>query len=352
LIVYLVVCIACAAVLAVVYKSIPYFRFAYPSAKVQAIGNPFVEEREINKLLELKSLESFKNAVNSFKDYKLKGERACEIHSSLEDHLIESIEMLKRDCTKKLRKFFDAYINLRDGEKLKHVIKKKIAGEKIEEVKVFSQEARRLINLIRFSSLEEIPDLIKDTYKELADLLRKGERDTFAIDASIDRENLKRLMEVKVPKEVREIYKEFILRIIDVMNIRNILRGRWLGYDENSCRKLLVGEGFEVPKWRIEEMLKAKSVNDAIKALEGTRYFNYMKEHIGDIRSIQPLETALDKALLSIGSEISTRNYPLLGPIIDFMIAKEMEIRNLKIICKGIEDKLKPERMKNLLVVR
>ncbi|HDO19334.1 MAG TPA: hypothetical protein ENG74_01260, partial [Thermoplasmatales archaeon] len=85
------------AVTVMTLKSVPYIKFSYPSAKVSAIGNPFINRKELHQLIESKSVSSFKNAVNAYRDYSLEGEKAKDIHVSLDQHLIQAIDMVKRD---------------------------------------------------------------------------------------------------------------------------------------------------------------------------------------------------------------------------------------------------------------
>lgn len=99
---------------AVAWKVAPYCRFAYPTAKVQAIGNPFVRERELSQLMESKSIESFKNALNSLRDYNVEGERAAEIQRSLDEHFVKTMLMIRKDSPKKLKGFYDSYLRLID----------------------------------------------------------------------------------------------------------------------------------------------------------------------------------------------------------------------------------------------
>ncbi|HDM67099.1 MAG TPA: V-type ATP synthase subunit C, partial [Thermoplasmatales archaeon] len=49
--------------------------------------------------------------------------------------------------------------------------------------------------------------------------------------------------------------------------------------------------------------------------------------------------------------DISTSNYTTIGPTIRFLVSKEIEIRNLRIIAKGIGEQLPLENIKPLLIV-
>ena len=66
---------------------------------------------------------------------------------------------------------------------------------------------------------------------------------------------------------------------------------------------------------------------------------------------MQVLETSLDCLLLKLVSDISTQNYVTIGPTIRFLVSKEFEIRNLKIITKGISESIPPDIIKSFLVM-
>jgi vacuolar-type H+-ATPase subunit C/Vma6 len=47
---------------------------------------------------------------------------------------------------------------------------------------------------------------------------------------------------------------------------------------------------------------------------------------------------------------ISTQNYVTIGPTIRFLVSKEYEIKNLKIIAKGIDENLSSDLIKKLII--
>jgi len=74
-------------------------------------------------------------------------------------------------------------------------------------------------------------------------------------------------------------------------------------------------------------------------------------EKHGEKEGVQPFENALDESLLKVVENLSIKNFPLFGPLLRFIVAKEFEIRNLKVIVKGVEEKLGVERIKTLLIL-
>ena len=101
-------------------------------------------------------------------------------------------------------------------------------------------------------------------------------------------------------------------------------------------------------------MSERKSIDDVASTLGGTYYFSAIKKEIDTTKrekTLQPLEIALDKLILDISSSLSVKNYSFIGPIIRFITARRYEIQNLKVIVKGIEEKINPSKIRSLLVI-
>ena len=72
-----------------------YVQFAYLNAKVEAIGNPYLTEKELNKLIESKNIIELKETINTNKDYDIIGKGSNEIHTSLDDNFKKTIKQSK-----------------------------------------------------------------------------------------------------------------------------------------------------------------------------------------------------------------------------------------------------------------
>jgi len=71
-----------------------YVKFVYPNAKFEAMGNPFITEKELSRVTDNKNLGDFKDALNASKDYNLEGENIYEIQYSLDDNFKKMISNL------------------------------------------------------------------------------------------------------------------------------------------------------------------------------------------------------------------------------------------------------------------
>jgi len=335
-----------------------YVKFVYPNAKFEAMGNPYVEEKLLSSIADSKNLSDFKESINASKDYKIEGETTYEIQKSLDNAFFQTIGMMKKDSSKKMNGFYNTYLEKMDVYLIRNELKNKILGKTSKDAvtdKAILQNTKELLKKINDSEKEDISEILKSYgfSEEIVDSISDKDTDFLTLDSSIDKYIINKIKEVKVPYKCEPGKQNFIKTMADIRNIKNVLRAKQLGYDESSCKKLFLGEGHEIASWKYTEMCEVDSVSQVISRLEGTSYYNVLKDSIEDYNkenSVQVLENALDCIFLKIVRDISTQNYVTIGPTIRFLASKEFEIRNLKIIAKGVDENLPSEMITNYLV--
>lgn len=335
-----------------------YVMFAYPNAKFEAIGNPFVTEKDLNRVADSKDLIGFKDALNVSKDYDLTGDNTYEIQHSLDNNFIKTIEMMQKDSSKKMNDFFKTYIEKLDIYLIKNAIKNKLEDKKIDEKtidKAILPTTKSILQEIMDSEKQNMPVILKNYgfEKDVIEAVSDETLDLLRLDITIDKYVINKFREIKVPYKCDKAKRKFVNILIDIITIKNILRAKQLGYDVESCKKLFLGEGQNIASWKFKEMTELDSVPHVISSLEGTSYYDALKNVIEDFnkdRSVQILENALDSHFLKLVEDISTQNYVTIGPTIRFIVSKEFEIENLKIIAKGVSENLSLDIIKNFLV--
>jgi len=322
------------------------------------MGNPFVSDKELESIVDSKDIVSFKETINTLKDYKIAGDDTYSIQKSLDDNFIKTVEMMRNDSSKKMNKFFDVYLEKLDIHLIKNQLKIKLDGRKIDEERINKSilpSTQKLLAKIMDAEKDDLPQILKDYGfdDELIEVVSDEKVDFLKIDTIIDKHIISRLKQTKVPYKCEQGKQRFVKTLTDIINIKNVLRAKQLGYDEESCKKLFIGEGREIAPWKYNELSELESVSQIINNLDGTSYYDALKDTIeiyNKEQSVQVLETALDSLLLKLVAEISTQNYISIGPTIRFLVSKEFEIRNLKIVTKGVSESVSPEIIKTFLV--
>ena len=292
-----------------------YVKFVYPNAKFEAMGNPYIEDKGLSSIIDSRNLVDFNEFYNT--------------------HL-EKI---------------DIYL-------VKNVLKNKLLEKTIDETiisRAVLPNTKEFLQKIIDAEKEELQSVLK-TYgfsDEVVDSISGKDTDFLPLDSSIDKYVINRFKTVKVPYKCEQAKQRFVKTMIDIRNIKNALRAKQLGYDEQSCMKLFLGDGREIASWKYKEIAEVDSVSQVISSLEGTSYYNELKDAIEDYnkeQSVQVLENALDRIFLKQIKDISTQNYVTIGPTIRFLVSKEFEIKNLKIIAKGVDEHLPSEMIKGFLI--
>ena len=336
-----------------------YVKFVYPNAKYEAIGNPYVSEKEISKLADSKNLDDFADALNSNKNYKIESKKSSEIQDQLDNNFIKTIEMMKKDSSKKMIDFYDAYLEKQDFYLIKNLLKDKLNDKEFDE-NIFDRavlvKTKNLLKNISSAEKNKISEVLKDNNfpKNLTDTLSEENVDLIKFDNEFDKFIVEKLKDVRVPYKCKDGKNKFINYLVDTINIKNVLRAKQIGYDEKTSKKLFIGEGQEIASWKYNELAESDSVSQIINSLQGTSYYDSLKNVIEDYNkenSVQVLENALDGNFLKLMKDISTENYVTIGPTIRFIVSKEFEVKNLKIIAKGLSENIPSDTIKKLLIM-
>lgn len=336
-----------------------YIKFAYPNARFEAVGNPFIKGKELNRLLDSKDLSEFKDSLNTLKDYDITGKNSQEIQQSLDDALIQTVDISKKDSAKKMNEFYDIYLEKIDIYLIKNELKNKLNGKETDKTVANSAilpKTKQILEEFAAAEKDKIPEILKNYGfgPEVTDAVLDDKNDFLALDTAIDKHIIERLQKAKLPHNCEKGKQNFVKRTIDINNIKRILRAKQLSYDEKTCLSLFLGDGQEIAAWKFKEMAQTDKISQVISSLEGTSYFDILKDSIEEYnkeRSVQVLENSLDRLYLKIVEDISTQNYVNIGPTIRFLVSKEFEIRNLKIIAKGIGENIHTDTIKNFLIM-
>ncbi len=336
-----------------------YAKFVYPNAKFEAMGNPFVSEKKLNDLASQNNLTSLIDSVNTNKDYNLSGENTFEVQNSIDKHFLKTIEMMRVDSSKKMKDFFDSYLSKYDYYLIKKVIKDKLRDKEIDEEilkRPLVEESKKLLIKLYNAEKEEIPKVLEkaEFNQDIIDMLKEEDIDFLLLDIALDKELIQKLEQTKVPYKCKKAKQKMIHTLLDVFNVKNILRAKQRNYDVDYCKNLFLGEGQEIRKWLFDEMAEQESVSQLITRLDGTSYYDYLKDKIEDYNkynSVQVLENGVDQAFLNIIRDISTEFYVTIGPTIRFIVSKEYEVRNLKVLAKGVGEKISTDLIKRNLIV-
>lgn len=333
-----------------------YMKFVYPNAKYEAMGNPFIQKQQLDAIMDAKNLSSFIETVNSKKTMQIKGDSILEVHQHLEQAWEDTLTMMKQDTSKTLHPFFDAYVYQKDVELVAQALKQKLFQVDIpQNIYTYLNETATFLDQLRDIEPDHLPQhlenwgfppaLIKEVTEESPRFM--------VMDVLLYQHGIQRLKNTNVPYKADKPKQLLIKTLLDITNIRMALRAKQRKYDAETCSLLFVGEGRELPQWKFTELCETDNPKQVVQHLEGTAYYHALSKALDDYAqtpSIQWFEIALDRYLLQLLKELSVQYYMHLGPTLRFLLSRQYELQNLRVIAKGISEQLSSKDIRPLLV--
>jgi V/A-type H+-transporting ATPase subunit C len=150
--------------------------------------------------------------------------------------------------------------------------------------------------------------------------------------------------------EPMKLFRNFVRREIDVVNLRTLLRLR--GMSGKVQREVFLPGGYELSRERLRELAGLDLAN-TMNQLREYDFYPALSVHMEEVEQGK-LSRALrevEKWHLREAARWSNL-YPLtIVPILDYILAKSREVENIRIIARGKADGLSPEAIRELLVV-
>lgn len=259
-----------------------------------------------------------------------------------------------------LRQMIAWYLDRFDVQNVKTIVRGKMFGASPAEIQedivaAGSMRESFLQSLIELPTLDDVFARLEGTIhaqalqalgKKASEIVRWNEWEDLVTKLYYD--NL--LAVVPERTEGTRLMREFIRREIDIVNVKTLLR-LWaakatLPYD------VFVEGGLEIPKAELTEMIAmdanalAGRLRDYVLTEDlSTRLKDLSTQGLGSlVRTVEKLH------LLEAGRYAHVHPLSVL-PILDYIVRKDREVQNLRIIARGKESGLSSELIRELLVV-
>ncbi|MFW6038390.1 MAG: V-type ATPase subunit [Candidatus Saliniplasma sp.] len=353
------------SLLVVIVLFMSYFRtlisianFAYPNAKFRAKGTPFIEEEIIDDLIESRNLNEIFSEIKK-NGYQLSKKPSAELETfekQLDKSNIDLVKEALYAAPDRLKPFVKTWLLRYDVMMVKRAIKsatKGIEKEKLEDILYpVNIIDRKMIDKISNSkNIQQMFNSLSET--KLGDVLKekKWDGNFFKLDTELDRFAFKELKNasLKVETEQQSVIKYFVGKYTDLMNLKIIFRGLREGIDKEALKKSLLPDGRELARWKLENMVEAKNLKEALVELNGTSYQELSKEDISS--SNYEIEYVIDVTMIDLASEIMSQYILNVGPILKYLVGKEYELRNLKALVRGVKEGVDSNRIKRMMIL-
>jgi len=361
--------IAAAGAIIIVVPTIKFLRdvvpFAYPTARVRARMGRLFTDRQLTEIMETENLKEFKNYLRGFPDYA-KYIDEYPIEKALESQLAEIYQLITEIAPKRIKRVFEAQSKKWDIRNIKSLLTAKDTGLSPEEtmdlIIPFGELKGKLKKLTDLKTVEDIVTALEDT--EYGPMLEEAlpnyqkTRLLLPFEAALDKYYMETLLgileEISIPKEDAEILRTYYGTQVDAANIKIILRAKADNLKYDDIKPYIIPEGYQLPEWKLQDLIEAEDIKGIINELEGTDYGPVLTEALPEYektRSLATFEKALEKYINETARTFALKRPLGVGPMITFLSRKEAEIKNLKVIARSKREIGLPEALiKEMLI--
>lgn len=310
-------------------------RYAYPVARIRAIEKKLLDKLKLDRMIDAKAPEEAMKVLAEA-DY---GDASTEMADAVGyEKLLEAETRKVYTLLKEIAPepgVFNLFLLRHDYHNAKVVLKNEFLGreDKGSFIDLGTIPVNRLKTMIKERKMSEMPETMRKAIEECIDAFnRSGDPQT--VDLILDRAAFQQMSELAVSTGKRFV-QELVSIWTDLANINTFLRIRKMKKSWDFLQKALL------PGGKIDAGIYIKHLQEPlesfINALQYTRYSSVCEEGIGSFAttgSLTRFEKLSDNFVLEY---IKKARYIALGvePLIGYLVAKEYEIKNARIIMTG-----------------
>jgi V/A-type H+-transporting ATPase subunit C len=191
-----------------------------------------------------------------------------------------------------------------------------------------------------------IPNEVIASYKETGNL--------GVVEDHLDKLHYQRLLDSINPyTQPTRIFLNYIRKEIDIVNLKTIMKLKHEGIYGDEVMKYYIPGGMEIDTKYAQLLANYDTIKASLGDLSRLEVFEeYIKPAMeGDDITHKGILSSMKKYQADQAKKMA-HMYPLsVLPIIDFMVAKETEVRNIRVVARGVDGGLSRETIKGLVVI-
>ncbi len=340
--------------------------YAYTAARVKAKKSKLLKEEDYNKML-MMSVPEISHYISEAGYSKEMADLASR-HSGIS--LVEYatyINMAKQfrsildSATGDLSRMVAAYLTKWDFENLKVILRGKMYGLSIDDIRedlmpAGSLKVDDLEKILAVASIEDALALFKSktglTVSDEAVNCYKEEGVLAKIEDELSKAYYKSLLaSIEGRDRATSIFRNYIKYVIDAKNVETVLKLKVEGVSGEDAVAFFIPGGYEVNQKVYSQIATAADLGAAFNEMQSLKMYAELKDTLTQTATIMDIVNAIDKYKIKLANQVA-HMYPLsVIPVVEFMIHKEIEVRNIRMIAHGTDSGLDRDTMKNLLVI-
>lgn len=333
--------------------------YPYTYARVSAMKGKLLKPEDYHKLLKMKLAEITKFLEES--EYKkeidelsLQYMGAELLELALNRNLQRAFEKLKKISPESLGTVVNAYLIRRDVWNIKTLLRGRFTGESSQGIKklLLPIGNMSIAALEQLAEMETMEAMLKSLGVQLPELKEAfaafgKDKDLFALEHALDVYYQTKVFTFAQSLKQGKLFADFLKHSIDINNVSMLLRLKREGVPKEKIMSYLSLPGYRVGK---QDLMRLTDMpfEEAVAAVERKG----MIQRTGkEQESLIDADVQLTNSLLR-GAMLLLHQNPLsVDVILGYMLAKDIEIRNLKTLVKGRELGVEENFIEKALVI-
>lgn len=323
--------------------------YAYAVGRIRAIERRLLDKNKIDRMVDAKTPgEALKVLIEADYGYSSKEQaNISEYEGLLRDELKKTYNVLAEIAPEP--DVFDIFLYKNDFHNIKVLLKSEFLGISDEQLlsETGSVPVNKLKVMLRDRNFKELPETVSDAIIDAIDTFNRT-GDPQLIDIILDTACFKLMHETAAASE-----NPFLIRVteitIDLINIKSFIRIRHLNKSWDFMERVLLIGGTISPQSYFKYLdTPVSKLNDAFR---GTSYEALCEEGISEYTekgSLTRFEKLSDDFMINF---LKKAKYIHLGiePLIAYLIAKETEVKNARIVMIGKINKIESDVIRERL---
>jgi vacuolar-type H+-ATPase subunit C/Vma6 len=281
------------------------------------------------------------------------------------ENLIETYLKIMKYAPERANRYLNIYLKRLQAENVKTLVRTAQANLPTEQrlakiylsVEKYLGNTERVEEAAKAQNISQVVAVFKGT--EYGPALATGFKtyeetgSTIGMDISIDTLFYEELCAAfkRLPRVERRHAKFYASLELDSFILLTLLRGKNLNYDPNWLRIAVPKCFFRLDKKQVEAIVSALNYEAAFKIVQESAYAKYFEHKTTPIETLAAAEKTFKRTILAHAKKSRIREIFNVGAILIFITLKEAEVHNLTALSLGIEAGMKPEVIRNQLLL-
>jgi V/A-type H+-transporting ATPase subunit C len=257
---------------------------------------------------------------------------------------LRGLQPIPKDVTRLL----EAYISKYDILNIKAVLQGLQSGKKARSIPVgIIFNCGLLDELFATENIDEVIGLLNrcrlGNYAALVGSYREddGIKSTLIIEAALNTEYFINLLDVIRKVKDGSILRRVLGTTVDLINLQTVLRAT-ITDNKTNIPESIIGGGYIISD-RLNRELLSTPLTELAGKLENTPYYRILLDVISSYeinKNIAAIDEVIERNRFLLAKEMLSPHVLSLVAVLWYLIIKEVELRNLRLIIKGMLDNL------------